>query len=809
MKIKSNLTKLAVISILTIFITLLSLTNNVYATNEQDITIYTSADSSTVSEDEGNLSYASGVTNEMCNSTYWAEKQEDADKVLMTLKEVQELNQATIDGAGTKVFDLVTMQEKRTAKERAALLASAEPIPTRALYIDGEKIDNTAYFTNLKNAMLETGFDTDEKIQLYAVAVERADIKAWPTDDIIGYYEDDPDDEMESSILNVNEPFIIGAKCVVNGETFYWGQSNICPGWVNAKSLAICADKEEWLDAWQVDIESKDFLVVVQDKIVLEPSILEPSISEVKLVIGTTLKLVPKDEIPEEIAERGPWNNYVVYLPTRDENGNYKRQYALISQHYSVSIGFLPLTQENILKVAFSCLGNRYGWGGMLGAMDCTLYTRGVYECFGIELPRNTSWQPKVPGKVTDISKLSTEEKQKYIENLPAGAILFFSGHAMLYVGTENNTNYVISSTGSLSDSVGELSVKKMYSIILNPLTVRRAAGTTWLENVEKVLNFEVMEYEFVEGAKQSIKQNESIQFTTDAYSKLFKELYIDDVLVDTANYTIEGSETSIKLSQEFSSALTLGKHTIKAVYMDKGEACTEFTITEVEEPTEPENPTQPEEPTEPENPTQPEEPTEPENPIQPEEPTKPENSTQPEEPTEPENPTQPEEPTKPENSTQPEEPIKKEYVYLEGEKQKVEQGKNIRFRIDAEYELFDKLYINEELVESKDYSVTSGSTIITLNEEYTKTLTVGQYNIKAVFKDGNEANTVFDIVEAEVTPSEPEEEKKEEVSDVVIENNANPDKELQNPPTGDNITVAVTLCITTLLGLVIISKLK
>ena len=41
-------------------------------------------------------------------------------------------------------------------------------------------------------------------------------------------------------------------------------------------------------------------------------------------MIGTTLKLVPKDDIPEEIAERGPWNNYVVYLPTRDENGNYK-----------------------------------------------------------------------------------------------------------------------------------------------------------------------------------------------------------------------------------------------------------------------------------------------------------------------------------------------------------------------------------------------------------------------------------------------------------------------------------------------------
>ena len=62
------------------------------------------------------------------------------------------------------------------------------------------------------------------------------------------------------------------------------------------------------------DLKSKDILVVAQDRIVLEPSISQPEISEVELSLGTVLELVPEDKIPRNLAERGPWYNYVVYL---------------------------------------------------------------------------------------------------------------------------------------------------------------------------------------------------------------------------------------------------------------------------------------------------------------------------------------------------------------------------------------------------------------------------------------------------------------------------------------------------------------
>ena len=60
------------------------------------------------------------------------------------------------------------------------------------------------------------------------------------------------------------------------------------------------------------------------------------------------------------------------------------------------------MTENNILNVAFTCLGNAYGWGGMLGNMDCSMYTRYVYRCFGLEIPRNTTWQQKIPGKLVN-----------------------------------------------------------------------------------------------------------------------------------------------------------------------------------------------------------------------------------------------------------------------------------------------------------------------------------------------------------------------------------------------------------------------
>ena len=473
--------------------------NFVYA--DENTNVYESLEKQ---EKRGNVTYAQEVTQDMVNATYWSNKLgQDADKIMLNSEQILMLNKEIIDGSGTLVYDITNLTEKIIQSERKTNLAKAieddfnymvrsYPNKDRKLYVDGKLIDNIPYIENIKNAVLTTGFENnEEKIQLYSVAVKRTEMKMFPTSSIWGYDSpDDPDDEACNSTLEVNEPFVIRAKCSIGQNTFYWGLSNNCNGWVNANDLAIFDSKQEWIEAWKVNITGKDFLVVTQDNIILEPSASSRKTSDVELKLGTVLKLVPENEIPESVNKRKTWNNYVVYLPTRNEEGKYVRSYALIAEHNNVSIGYLPLTQKNILNVAFTCLGNRYGWGGMLGSMDCSAYAKAIYKCFGLDLPRNTTNQQNVPNRVVSLADMTDEEKELYLEKLPIGSVLYFPGHAMVYVGSENAKNYVISDTGSLSDSYGDINVRSMYSVILNPLTTRRRNGNTWLNNLKNALVF-------------------------------------------------------------------------------------------------------------------------------------------------------------------------------------------------------------------------------------------------------------------------------------------------------------------------------
>ncbi len=448
--------------------------------------------------EKGNVTYTTGVTSEMSNASFWSERTyTDAKKVLMAPQEIDEINALALKTKATFMTDLEQEWESYDAEALKNVLAE-KVIPSKALYIKGSKIDNASYFGNIKNQISETGYTGTRTVQ-YGICVKSTEIRDWPTNDIIGYDADDTDDEMQSSSLTVNDPFVVRQAVTIDGNLFYWGSSNHVDGWVDGEDIALCADRDEWLDAWKVKNGEKDFLVVTQDKIVLEPSIFTTYSSEVKLKFSTILKLVAKEDIPKNIGERNSWNNYVVYLPTRNEEGQYEKKMALISEHCDVHVGFLPMTQENLIKVSLNCLGNRYGWGGMLDSMDCSAYTRNVYRCFGFELPRNTTWQQLIPGTATDLTGMTEAEKQSFIETMPAGTLLYFKGHTMVYLGSVDHVGYVVSALGTASDSAGTLEILSIQSVAITPLTVRRRSGNTWLMDLQSAVAFAVPQPEEIE----------------------------------------------------------------------------------------------------------------------------------------------------------------------------------------------------------------------------------------------------------------------------------------------------------------------
>lgn len=443
-----------------------------------------------VEEAKANVSTESTVSIEMCESGYWNTLTTVYnDQVLMTNDQILQFNNAALKTDNCNMNDITSMDASFDANELRNSLAESviAEAPQKAIFVNGISTDTATYYSTISQLIQITGWN-GQIAPKYALAVSQTQIKSIPTIDYIGYSETDSDDEIVLSSLKVNEPFLVKQCAVVNDCLFYWGYSNNVSGWVLGNDIAFCNTKTEWLDMWQTDISAKDFVVVTTDYFTLSESYYAPTTSGVKLTMGTTLKLVPDWEIPRNIAMRGTWNNYVVYLPTRDEMGNCIKQIALIAQNKDINVGYLPMTSENIVNLAFKYLGDTYGWGGMLDSVDCSAFVRNIYRCFGLEMPRNTSWQKEVPETCSNVEAFDSNTKSAVISQCIPGTPLYMSGHTMIYLGTVNGVNYVISALGSTSDSEGYLDVKVQNTVAVTPITVRRRNGTTWLENINGIV---------------------------------------------------------------------------------------------------------------------------------------------------------------------------------------------------------------------------------------------------------------------------------------------------------------------------------
>lgn len=100
-------------------------------------------------------------------------------------------------------------------------------------------------------------------------------------------------------------------------------------------------------------------------------------------------------------------------------------------------------------------------------------------------------------------------------------------------------------------------------------------------------------------------------------------------------------------------------------------------------------------------------------------------------------------------------------YEVTDGANQKYTITKNneAKFKINADFRLFDdgKVYVDNELVDPKNYTAESGSTIITLKKEFVDTLSVGEHTLKVVFNDGGEAITTFNVARVTVPTDNPQ----------------------------------------------------
>ena len=168
------------------------------------------------------------------------------------------------------------------------------------------------------------------------------------------------------------------------------------------------------------------------------------------------------------------------------------------------------------------------------------------------------------------------------------------------------------------------------------------------------------------------------------------------------------------------------------------------------------------------------------------------------------------------------------EYKIVEGKDQIIKNGTSIdlKIKINADHELFDKLLIDDKIVDSTNYTITKGSTIITISANYLKTLNTGTHTIEALYKDGKSVETSLTITNSDNTQNienneddekaeSTQESKNNENTDnnnIVdtdkqsnTDNNNSPSASSSNPKTGDNIVVYIIIAIISVIGIVVV----
>lgn len=351
--------------------------------------------------------------------------------------------------SGSHLVDL-TNYAAPTANELFTMI-EAYTVPDRP-YLDGEArtAGDFSYTINRRNL----GQIHDPVELRYGVLVKNASVRSFPTWQKLsnGTSASDPDALQETG-LSAGEGVIVLHQSA--DQIWSFVQAGYYNGWIQTSTIGFCTEEE--MEAFA---DPETFAVITVPYV---------EIGGINLKMGTKL---PASAFTE--------SSCVVKMPQADSEGNLTVLEVSVSREY-LSEGYLELSSELIEEQAKKLLGVHYGWGDSNNYMDCTSTLRAVYNCFGITLPRNTSWMPNCALKVIDLREMGTEQKKQVITSLKAGSILLVNGHAMMYIGQENGQESMLHNVTQYLPSTGN-ELEKPMKCVITPIDIRNSAGVSYIE---------------------------------------------------------------------------------------------------------------------------------------------------------------------------------------------------------------------------------------------------------------------------------------------------------------------------------------
>ncbi|NLI13558.1 MAG: glycoside hydrolase [Peptococcaceae bacterium] len=398
------------------------------------------------------------VIREMLTADFWIDKLPEPDQVIMDGEEIASFNRDIIRTQPELIYDL-TDYPASLNKERLTKLVTMRPFPDEDRYSNGRLVD-WAYYQNLKEQMNLPGIGEKNEVA-YGVTVRRTNIRTFPTsDESLSEPDDKEFDLFQETAAGPAEPVLVLHHSLDGGWCFVQIY-NYC-GWMPAADIAVAKDKESWL----AYVKPSEYLVVTGNRLGLG----FPGPLPVELTMGTKVPLAGGREKGGVVP--GQAKDYEVLLPVRGVNGELLTETALIPGGADVSIGYLSYTRANIIRQAFKILGERYGWGGMFNARDCSAFVMDVYKSFGLMLPRNGDEQERSAGVTVSFEDLSTRQRYELLDTLLPGASLHTPTHELLYLGRHEGLYYVIHDITSYGDARRPNPDGTLGKIVLNRVAV-------------------------------------------------------------------------------------------------------------------------------------------------------------------------------------------------------------------------------------------------------------------------------------------------------------------------------------------------
>lgn len=437
------------------------------------------------------------------NLSWWIENYAD-DSVILTDEEIASFNKANFNN-GCGLVDLTAFENDLTT-EKIIDMINDYSFPSKE-YVNGRKIteeekaeillnrnlpevrDDSALADNIKD-------DLDLNIR-YAITTQNASIRAFPTDifltNTVGKY-----DYMQETGVNYYEPLIV----LWDSKDGEWSfvQTYDYNGWMRKDSFGLCS--KEIFDSLVNDIKNGDYQVFNKTgKFFLD-------INTTGTMFALEEYVEPEDANADNIADienllvnfrmgtQIPYKDGKFTWVFRNEKGeaefmSLERIYSGMVNDSFIADYILPVqkfTTNNLLYRANEALGTPYSWGDSdENGMDCSSTLQGLFKCFGIIIPRNSSQQIKLSANIVNLSEMSLTGKLDTITDLPIGSILYMPGHVMMYLGEYNGIPYIIhNTTDSARDDNG---VTYFNSCVLTSIGIGKS-GLTLFDKITYAVTF-------------------------------------------------------------------------------------------------------------------------------------------------------------------------------------------------------------------------------------------------------------------------------------------------------------------------------